>query len=243
MIANQIGKVLDKLDFLLRSEWHDDYRTFLDIPEARKYVVESLQIKEGEQILDVGDYTGRNLPNMTHYPEQGHVTVLIQNRVAKANASSFERSNKAAIQYAKGKETKLPFPDNSFDKVLLTYVFSANAQATEKVMQDAVRVTKPQGLIGVLDHRWANTFSYVNILENISFSTLKSIRDIGWREAVEELLRGHNEHFCGDGLAIEWSNSFPYLEKMDTHVFAKGGKDLYDGVRLRSHLLKLHYTH
>ena len=116
---------------------------------GRVAAIDLLEITAGSRVLEVGVGTGLNLPL---YPRDGDVTgVDISEemlRKAEERVRTLQMSNtKLMVMDA----SRLDFPDNSFDRVIATYVISAVPDPV-KTLLEMRRVCKPSGHLVILNH-------------------------------------------------------------------------------------------
>ena len=116
---------------------------------GRVAAIELLEIKPGDRILEVGVGTGLNLPL---YPRDCDVTGvdISEGMLRKAE----ERVRTLGMHHAKlmvMDGSRLDFPDNSFDRVIATYVISAVPDPV-KTLLEMRRVCKPSGHLVILNH-------------------------------------------------------------------------------------------
>ena len=101
------------------------------------------------RLLDIGTGTGRMAELFT--ARAGHVTGLDNSpemlRIARARLQHLPAD---AFDLVQGDFAQLPFADQSFDTVLFHQVLHY-AQAPELVLAEAARVTRPDGLLAVVD--------------------------------------------------------------------------------------------
>jgi phosphatidylethanolamine/phosphatidyl-N-methylethanolamine N-methyltransferase len=116
---------------------------------GRVAAIKLLEIKPGDRVLEVGVGTGLNLPL---YPRDCDVTgVDISEemlRKAEERVRTYRMRN-ATLMVMDG--SKLEFPDNSFDRVIATYVISAVPDPV-KTLLEMRRVCKPSGHLVILNH-------------------------------------------------------------------------------------------
>jgi len=116
---------------------------------GRVAAIDLLEIKPGDRVLEVGVGTGLNLPL---YPRDCEVTGIDISegmlRKADERVRTYGMTNtKLMVMDA----SKLEFPDNSFDRVIATYVISAVPDPV-KTLLEMRRVCKPSGHLVILNH-------------------------------------------------------------------------------------------
>src|SRR5512136_520388 len=116
---------------------------------GRVAAIDLLEVKPGDRILEVGVGTGLNLPL---YPRDCDVTGIDISegmlRKADERVRTYGMTNtKLLVMDA----SKLEFPDNSFDRVIATYVISAVPDPV-KTLLEMRRVCKPSGHLVILNH-------------------------------------------------------------------------------------------
>ena len=116
---------------------------------GRVAAIDLLEIKPGDRVLEVGVGTGLNLPL---YPRNCDVTGIDISEEMLRKAEERIRTHgmkNAKLMVMDG--SKLEFPDNSFDRVIATYVISAVPDPV-KTLLEMRRVCKPSGHLVILNH-------------------------------------------------------------------------------------------
>jgi phosphatidylethanolamine/phosphatidyl-N-methylethanolamine N-methyltransferase len=116
---------------------------------GRVAAIELLEAKPGDRILEVGVGTGLNLPL---YPRDCDVTGVDISEGMLRKAEERVRTlgmDRAKLMVMDG--SRLDFPDNSFDRVIATYVISAVPDPV-KTLLEMRRVCKPSGHLVILNH-------------------------------------------------------------------------------------------
>jgi phosphatidylethanolamine/phosphatidyl-N-methylethanolamine N-methyltransferase len=116
---------------------------------GRVAAIDLLEVRPNSRVLEVGVGTGLNLPL---YPRECDVTGvdISEEMLRKAQ----ERARTLGMTDAKllvMDGSKLDFPDNSFDRVIATYVISAVPDPV-KTLLEMRRVCKPSGHLVILNH-------------------------------------------------------------------------------------------
>ena len=143
-----------------------DYKTINGpTPSCRRFTISSsirffirdgwppsscLEIKPGDRILEVGVGTGLNLPL---YPRDCDVTGMdiSEGDAPEGRGAGPDPRHDRRQADGDGWLPKLEFPDNSFDRVIATYVISAVPDPV-KTLLEMRRVCKPSGHLVILNH-------------------------------------------------------------------------------------------
>jgi phosphatidylethanolamine/phosphatidyl-N-methylethanolamine N-methyltransferase len=117
---------------------------------GRRAVLEALELRPGDRVLEVGVGTGISLPL---YPRDVRITWVdvscemlekARARVARARLSNVEALVEMDAE-------AMAFPDASFDKVVAMYVVSVVPQPA-KLLEELHRVCRPDGEIFIVNH-------------------------------------------------------------------------------------------
>ncbi len=116
---------------------------------GRVAAVDLLEIQAGNRVLEVGVGTGLNLPL---YPRDAHITgVDISEEMLKKAHERVTQFGMTNVDLLVMDGSKLEFPDNSFDRVIATYVISAVPDPV-KTLLEMRRVCRPSGHLVILNH-------------------------------------------------------------------------------------------
>ncbi len=117
---------------------------------GRKAIVETLDCRPGESILEVGVGTGLSLPL---YPQEVRVTAIDITRemLDKARERVQELGLKQVEAVLEMDAENMQFAEQSFDKVVAMYVVSVAANPT-RVVEEMRRVCKSDGDIYIVNH-------------------------------------------------------------------------------------------
>jgi len=117
---------------------------------GRKAVLEALQLKPGDRVLEVGVGTGLSLPM---YPASVKVTGidLSSEMLAKARARVARRKLGNVEALLEMDAETMSFPDASFDKVVAMYVMPV-VRDPARVLEEFHRVCRPDGEIYLVNH-------------------------------------------------------------------------------------------
>ena len=115
----------------------------------RKQIIDLLELKGGEKVLEVGVGTGKNLE---HYPENIELTGIDFTygmlQIAKEKAGGYKNRN---IELLEMDAENMKFDDNTFDAVLESLVLCV-APNPEKILREIARVSKPGSKIAIFDY-------------------------------------------------------------------------------------------
>ena len=121
-------------------------RAFVD---REREVIESLNLRPGHRVLEVGVGTGISLGA---YPPYVHVVAIDPSQEMLAQAAAKARENQwGHIELHQGDALNLDFPDNSFDDVTTFHVMTVVPDPV-RMMSEMVRVCKPGGRIVIVNH-------------------------------------------------------------------------------------------
>ena len=118
---------------------------------GRRAVLERLELKPGDRVLEVGVGTGLSLPL---YPSSVRITGIDVSRemLDKAREPAWrarQLDNVDALLEMDAEQ--MTFPDASFDKVVAMYVVSVVARPA-KLLEELHRVCRPDGEIFIVNH-------------------------------------------------------------------------------------------
>jgi phosphatidylethanolamine/phosphatidyl-N-methylethanolamine N-methyltransferase len=116
---------------------------------GRVAAIDLLEIQPGNRVLEVGVGTGLNLPL---YPSDCDVTGIdISKEMLRKAEERVKTLSVKNINLMVMDGSKLAFPDDSFDRVIATYVISAVPDPV-KTLLEMRRVCKPSGHLVILNH-------------------------------------------------------------------------------------------
>lgn len=154
---------------------------------GRRVLIEQMDCKAGQKILEVGVGTGISL---LQYPKECRVTGIdISAEMLEKAEEKIQRANSTHIRLEKMDAENMTFEDSSFDKLALMYVVSV-VPNPEKLMEEAKRVCVPGGDIFVLNH-FSNSSKFIHFFEK----KLSRISDkLGWTPdfSVEKFIEKNN---------------------------------------------------
>jgi phosphatidylethanolamine/phosphatidyl-N-methylethanolamine N-methyltransferase len=175
-----------------QSRVYSDLARFYDHTFGRIFVdhehetIEQLNLRPGQQVLEVGVGTGISLDA---YPPYVKVVGIDPSGDMLAHAVKKTLENGwGHIDVRQGDALNLEFPDNSFDWVTTFHVMSVVPDPL-RMMQEMLRVCKPGGKIVLINH-----FASENpLLYSLVWIANPLTRHLGWttRLLVRDVLDGH----------------------------------------------------
>ena len=116
---------------------------------GRVAAINLLEIQPGDRVLEVGVGTGLNLPL---YPKTCKVTGIdLSEEMLRKATQRVQEYGITNVTLEVMDASKLTFPDDSFDRVIATYVISAVPDPV-KTLLEMRRVCKPSGHLVILNH-------------------------------------------------------------------------------------------
>ena len=158
-------------------------RVFVD---REHEVIESLNLRPGNRVLEVGVGTGIALDG---YPPYAHVVAIDPSAaMLKHAAVKVKENNLSNIELRVGDALNLDFPDNSFDFVTSFHVLTV-VPDPYKMMSEMVRVCKPGGRIAMTTH-FQSANPVVAAFNNLVNPVTKLL---GWSTRIrkQDVLKGH----------------------------------------------------
>lgn len=130
--------VQDKLDGLLLNVGD------MSLKRRAKRVIEELELKTGDQILDLGCGNGYYSYLLSKLPLRLKITGVDNHINAILDAKRFV--GEKHVKFVIGDAEKLPFPKNFFNKLVMSEVIE-HVKDDVRVLEEARRVLKPGGIL------------------------------------------------------------------------------------------------
>jgi len=131
---------------------YDPLVSFLGFDRARQELISEANIAPGQHILDIGCGTGTLATLLKRRYAGVEVAGLDPDPKALRRARSKVRRAAVSVQFDQGFADKLPYKEESFDRVLSSFMFHhLEGQDREKTLQEVWRVLKPNGSFHLLD--------------------------------------------------------------------------------------------
>ena len=140
--------------------------------------IQSLNIPEAAQILEVGIGTGVSMPV---YPKHSQVTGIdLSEPMLEIARKRVKREGWTHIDLRTMNAEKLDFPDNSFDFVTAFHVVTVVSRP-QQMMSEISRVLKPGGRLLIINHFRSRRKWIANVVDRADSVT----RRLGWRTNLE----------------------------------------------------------
>jgi phosphatidylethanolamine/phosphatidyl-N-methylethanolamine N-methyltransferase len=153
----------------------------------QRHVIQSLGIKPGEWVLDVGIGTGLSL---SLYPDYCNVVGIdLSESMLKIAAKKVKRNGFGHVWLSEMDALNLAFKDDAFDYVIATFVISVVPNPV-KAIEEMKRVSKKKGKIIIINHFQSKRRIIAKMEELISPLCTK----VGWRSdlALDYLIKKGN---------------------------------------------------
>ena len=157
-------------------------RVFVD---SEHHVVESLGLRPGHRVLEVGVGTGISLDA---YPPYAHVVGIDPSNEMLAHAhAKISAKELNHIELRQGDALNLAFPDESFDFVCAFHMITV-VPDPYRAMREMLRVCKPGGRIVIINH-FRSPNPIIGFLVSIANPITKHL---GWttRLRCDDVIRG-----------------------------------------------------
>jgi ubiquinone/menaquinone biosynthesis C-methylase UbiE len=114
---------------------------------------EGVALAPGQRIAEIGVGTGMNLP---FYPEGAEVVGLDRSEGMLARARTRAAEARAKVTLVKVDAAKIDFPDESFDRIVVTFVL-CSCEDPGGVLKEALRLLRRGGRVGLFDYQKAKS--------------------------------------------------------------------------------------
>lgn len=144
-------------------------------------VIESTQVKENDQILDVGCGTGTLAIEMKKKYPHTHIIGIDPDKKALSIARNKIRRKNLDITCLEGFSQEIPFPSSSFDLVICTLIFHhLTTDIKIKSLKEIYRVLKKNGQFvladfGEAENNWIRLF--YNIVTKLPIAEASTLQD------------------------------------------------------------------
>lgn len=132
--------IKDKLNFSLKTVGD------MALKRRAKKIIEGLDLKKGERILEVGCGNGYYLSLLNRLDLNLDLTGIDIDQPALIDAAKFIGDRSVKLILADG--SKIPFPGSSFDKVVMSEVIE-HVEDEEAVLKEVFRVLKKGGVLSL----------------------------------------------------------------------------------------------
>ena len=130
--------ISDRLDDLLQNVGD------MALKRRAKRMIQQLELKNGDKILDLGCGDGYYSYLLSRFSLKIKVTGIDNH--AAAIESAKRQARKKNVKFIIGNAEKLPFPENYFDKIVMSEIIE-HVKDDERVLREARRVLKSGGIL------------------------------------------------------------------------------------------------
>ena len=134
----------ESVNFDRAADYYDDTRGFPNeqIKNVVEFIRQQTQLKTTDKLLEIGIGTGRiALPIAPHVHEIHGVDISVQ-----MMARLQQKQTTEAVFLTRANAEKLPFPDNSFDAIIIVHVLHLVPDAPA-ILRELQRVLKPKATL------------------------------------------------------------------------------------------------
>jgi len=143
-----------------------------DTKQAYPEFFKKLQLKPNQKVLEIGFGTGINL---LFYPEFINLIGLdLIPQMLETAKNKAKELNKINVEFIVSDGHKIPYKDNYFDVVVVTFTLCV-AENPQKILQEIIRVCKPNGIIGIFEYKKANSNFMVLKDQKLLAETMREI--------------------------------------------------------------------
>jgi phosphatidylethanolamine/phosphatidyl-N-methylethanolamine N-methyltransferase len=140
----------------------------------QQHVIQSLRIRPGQRVLDVGVGTGLSLPLYPHHAQV--IGVDLSSNMLREAQKKIRKEQLPQVTLMEMDAGHLAFPDSAFDFVIAAFVISVVPDPV-RVVAEIKRVSKPEGQIVLINHFQSQNRLVARLEQWVSPLCTK----IGWR--------------------------------------------------------------
>ena len=200
----------------------------------KRFTTHIARVRPGARVLDLaggtGDLTARLAPGVG---EDGSVVLADVNRsmLERGRSRLIDRGVAGNVHYARCNAERLPFPDRSFDRVLIGFGLR-NVTNQDRALAEMYRVLRPAGMLLVLEFSHLTVPAFERVYDLYSFSVLPHLGRVvagdadSYRYLAESIRRHPNQEAL---LAAMREAGF---ERAEHHNLAWGIVAVHKGYRL-----------
>jgi ubiquinone/menaquinone biosynthesis C-methylase UbiE len=137
-------------DWLL--PFYDTFTWLLGVPRIHRRLVELAAIEPGHRVLEIGCGPGGLVLRAQRMHPDAEIVGLDPDPLALAKARRKAERAGRPVRFDQGKAGELPYPDESFDRVLSSFMFHHLDDAEKRrALAEVRRVLRPGGQLHLVD--------------------------------------------------------------------------------------------
>jgi ubiquinone/menaquinone biosynthesis C-methylase UbiE len=131
---------------------YDPFTWLLGVPRIHRRLVELAGVEQGHRVLEIGCGTGNLALRSQRMHPDAEVVGIDPDPLALARARRKAERAGLTVRFDQGKAGELPYPDESMDRVLSSFMFH-HLDETEKrrALAEIRRVLRPGGQLHLVD--------------------------------------------------------------------------------------------
>jgi len=224
--------------------------SFWQDPRWRRALVDAVQLRGGERVLDVATGTGMVAAELCSRCECTVVGVDQSEAMLSVARARFAALGSSQVQLVQGEAEELPFADDSFDALTFTYLLRY-VDDPARTLRELVRVVRPGGIVASLEFGvppFVPARAAWRLYTSIALPALGGLASPEWKEVERFLvpsIRSFYERHPLERIVAYWAEaglSMASVRRMsfgagvvmsarkrrpDAHVEAGGGADLH----------------
>ena len=200
----------------------------------KRFTAHIARVRPGAQVLDLAGGTGDLTARLAPAVGSGGIVVLADiNRamLARGRVRLVDRGIAGNVHYTECNAEHLPFPDRSFDRVLIGFGLR-NVTRRDRALAEMFRVLRPTGMLLVLEFSHLTVPALERAYDAWSFSVLPALGRIvaGDADSYRYLAESIRRHPSREALLASMRGTG--FERCEVHNLACGIVAVHKGYRL-----------
>ena len=174
---------------------YDPIVGLMGFDRARQELISAAKLEPGQRILDIGCGTGTLAVMLKRQYASSSLIGLDPDPKALRRARTKATRNGVSVQFDQGFADKLPYKDDSFERVFSSFMFHhLDEQERKSMLREVLRVLTPRGSFHLLDFvanqpshglldRWLQ--SHARMKDNTDATILELMSRVGFTNAAK----------------------------------------------------------